>query len=100
MADVWSTEIEKGLEAGWSRAEGVDLRGYHDELSNAHQLLVRVIEGWYEELSPWFQALMAEQVATATCARTANGEPTLRYEDVLLYLAHSTTFLDSFKCPR
>jgi hypothetical protein len=100
MAAVWSEEIEKGLEAGWTRAEGVELMGDRDELSNAYQLLVGVIEGWYEELSPWFQGLMAEQVATATCARTANREPTLRYEDVLLYLAHGSTFLDSFKCPR
>jgi hypothetical protein len=99
MASVWSAEINKGLEAGWSRAEGVGLTGNRDELPRAQQLLVQVIDGWYEDLSPWFQQMLAEQVAVATCARTANVEPTLRYEEVLVYLAHASLFLDSFKCP-
>jgi len=91
-------DVTRGIEVGLIRAK--NRFGPRAEPTSATQIrnqVARAFEDWPEQLSSPFVQLVAELVTTASIARAWNEEPPLRDDEVLAFLAHASSFLNSFK---
>lgn len=92
------TDITEGIALGLFRARNhFGPRAKPRSGVSIRNQVSRAFEDWPEQLSPAFVQLIAELVTTASIARAWNEEPPLRDDEVLAFLAHASSFLNSFK---
>ena len=88
--------LTAGVNAGISR-----ISPYFDiernRLLSIEEDIRSAIDDWPFELNDPFVALFAEVVTVAATARIANEERPLDTDEILAYLAHSYSFLNSWK---
>ncbi|MDT0501755.1 MULTISPECIES: hypothetical protein [unclassified Halomonas] len=89
--------IEAGIDAGIGRSNEflgsvpqMDFDEFRNELDS-------IFMAWPEELSPRFLALFSELAIIAAISRAKYEHPALTRDDLVAYLAHSASFVNSFK---
>ena len=93
-----SADVAQGIEAGLARArERFAASAAPTSTTQLRNQIQRAFEEWPEDLSSSFVQLVAELTTMAAVARAWNKEPQLRDDEVLAFMAHASTFLNSFK---
>lgn len=95
--NVNPTDVTNGIQMGTSRARR-RFQNYNLDLDGLSRDRIETVLGWWPlELHEAFVELFIELATTASITRTHNQEPPLTEDEVAAYLAHSASFLNSFK---